>query len=237
MPDFGHNSTQKRFLIGILVLGVGTLLLLSNLGILNYEIKHYLFRWEVILIAIGFIMLLSHEGKGPGVILLLVGGTLYLRDFFHFDFNFWQVFFPAMLILAGVMILFKRRFHPPDCEKKNMSDEDMIDEFAFFGGGERTVVSQNFKGGKIFAMFGGSNFNLSRAKLAPGTNYIEVFAMFGGMKLIVPEDWDIKVKTQAIFGGFSDTHRIHPQYKDEENKAELIIKGMVLFGGGEIKSY
>lgn len=212
-------------------------LLLSNLGILNYEIKRYLFRWEVILIAVGFVMLLSHDNKGPGIVLLLVGGTLYFRDFFDFNFNFWQVFFPAILILAGVMIIFRKRFDSPHCEKKNLSDENMIDEFAFFGGGERTIVSQNFKGGKIFAVFGGSNFNLTRAKLAPGKNYIDVFAVFGGMKLVVPEEWNIKIHAQSIFGGFSDTHRIHPQDTSDENNSELIIKGMVIFGGGEIKSY
>ena len=53
----------------------------------------------------------------------------------------------------------------------------------------------------------------------------------------MPDDWDIKIKVQPIFGGFSDTHRIHPQNTDDELKSELIIKGMVIFGGGEIKSY
>lgn len=232
-----NNHTQKRILIGFLILAAGLALLLGNLGILSYELKHYLFRWEVILVAVGFVLLLSHEHKGPGIILLLVGGTLYLRDFFDFNFNFWQVFFPGLLILAGVMILFKRKFNPPDIEKKNLSDEDVIDELAFFGGGERTVVSQNFKGGKIFAVFGGSNFNLTRAKLAPGKNYIEVFALFGGMKLVVPEDWDIRINAVSIFGGFSDKHRIHPRKDEDSDDTELIIKGIVIFGGGEIKSY
>jgi len=232
-----QNHPQKRFLVGFIVLIAGMALLLGNLGILNYELKHYLFRWEVVLIVVGFILILSHEHKGPGIILLLVGGTLYLRDFIDFDFDFWQVFFPGLLILAGVMILFKRKFTPPHIEKKNMSDEDVIDEFAFFGGGERTVVSQNFKGGKIFAVFGGSNFNLTRSKLAPGRNYIEVFAVFGGMKLIVPEDWDIRINTVSIFGGFSDKHRIHPRNDNNDTETELIIKGLVIFGGGEIKSY
>ncbi|MBN2522236.1 MAG: hypothetical protein JXB24_03130 [Bacteroidales bacterium] len=232
-----QNHTQKRILVGFIILAAGMALLLSNLGILSYELKHYLLRWEVILVALGFVFLFSHEHKGPGIILLLVGGTLYLREFFDFHFNFWQVFFPGILILAGIMILFKRKFDPPNIEKKNLSDEDLIDEVAFFGGGERTIVSQNFKGGKIFAVFGGSNFNLVRAKLATGKNYIEVFALFGGMKLIVPEDWDIKINTVSVFGGFSDKHRILPRNNDASPASELIIKGILIFGGGEIKSY
>jgi predicted membrane protein len=204
---------------------------------MNYELKRYLFRWEVILIVLGFAFLLSHEHKGPGIVLLLVGSTFYLRNFFDFHFNFWQIFFPAILILAGIMILFKRKFEHPNIERHNLSDEDVIDEFAFFGGGDRTIVSQNFKGGKISAFFGGSNFNMTRARLAPGKNYIEVFAVFGGMKFIVPEDWDIRISVLPIFGGFSDKHRIHPRAAGDDARPELIIKGIVIFGGGEIKSY
>ncbi|MBA7530363.1 hypothetical protein ES705_22566 [subsurface metagenome] len=232
-----QNHTQKRILIGFVVLAVGVALLLGNLGILNVEIKRYLLKWEVILIALGFVFLLSHEHKGPGIVLLLAGGALYLKDFLGLHFNFWQVFFPGLLILAGVLILFKKKFDPPNIEKKNLSDEDIIDEVAIFGGGDRTVVSQSFKGGKILAVFGGSNFNLTRAKLAPGKNYIEVFALFGGMKLVVPEDWNIKISAVSIFGGFSDKHRIYPRDTEGDNETELIIKGFVIFGGGEIKSF
>jgi predicted membrane protein len=219
-----QNHTQKRFLIGFVILAVGLGLLLSNLGILNYEIKRYVLRWEMILIGLGLIFIISHDSKVPGIILLIIGGFLYLRDFFNFNFNFWQVFWPAMLILAGVLILFRKRIDP------------LIDEIAVFGGAEKTITSANFRGGKILAVFGGSSFNLARAKLAPGKNYIEVLAIFGGMKLVVPEDWNIRINAVSIFGGFSDKHRIQT-YAADTTESELIIKGVVIFGGGEIKSY
>jgi predicted membrane protein len=231
-----RNHAQKSFLIGFVILAVGVGLLLSNLGILNYEIKRYVLRWEMILIGMGLIFILSHDSKVPGIILLTIGGFLYLRDFFNLNFNFWQVFWPAMLILAGVLILFRRKIDPPNWEKKSVNDDELIDEVSVFGGAEKTIVSPNFKGGKILAVFGGSSFNLSRAKLAPGKNYIEVLAIFGGMKLIVPEDWNIKINAVSIFGGFSDKHRIQT-YTADNPESELIIKGVVVFGGGEIKSY
>ena len=231
-----QNQTQKRFLIGFVILAAGLAILLGNLGILDYEIKRYLLRWEVILIGLGFIFLLSHDNKGPGILLLLIGGAIYIRDFFNLDFNFWQIFWPALLILAGLLIIFRRRFDS-QCEKKNLNDDDIIDEVAVFGGGEKTLLTQNFQGGKILAIFGGSNFNLNRARLAPGKNYIDVLAIFGGMKLIVPEDWNIKIRVISIFGGFSDKHRIHVSDDQSKPESELIIKGFVLFGGGEIKSF
>lgn len=232
------NHTQKRFLIGVVILAVGVVLLLSNLNILDYELKRYILRWEMILVGIGTIMLLTHENKGPGIVFLVVGGTLYIRDFFDFDFNFWQIFWPGMLILAGIMILFRRKFEHPHCEKKNgLSDEDVLDEVAVFGGGDRNIVSQNFKGGKILAVFGGSNFYMTKARLAPGRNYIDLLAVFGGLKMVVPEDWNIKIEVISVFGGFSDKHKIRVPGDNFVSDSELIIKGFVLFGGGEIKSY
>ena len=97
-----QNQTKKRFLIGLAILCTGMALLLSNLGILNYEIKRYLLRWEMVLMVLGTIFILSHDSKGPGILLLIIGGSIYLRDFFDLSFNFWQLFWPAILILARI---------------------------------------------------------------------------------------------------------------------------------------
>jgi predicted membrane protein len=232
-----NRNSKKRIIVGFVVLVAGVALLLNNLGFYNYELKRYLLRWEMIPITLGLIFILSHDHKGPGIVLLAVGSAFYARDFFDLNFNFWQIFWSAFLILIGIMIIFRNRIDPERCEKKNLSADDIIDEVNIFGGGDRTIISQNFMGGKIFAVFGGSNFNLSRAKLAPGKNYIDVLAVFGGMKLIVPEDWKVKINAISIFGGFSDKHRILPSSTVTESDSELIIKGFVIFGGGEIKSY
>ena len=119
-----------------------------------------------------------------------------------------------------------------------MSDtDDIIDEVAVFGGGDRNIVSQNFQGGKILAIFGGSNFYMTKARLAPGKNYIDILAIFGGLKMVVPEDWTVRINVISVFGGFSDKHKIHVPDENMKPESELIIKGFVLFGGGEIKSY
>ncbi len=185
----------------------------------------------------GLIFILSHESKVPGIILLIIGGALYVRDFFNLDFNFWQVFWPAMLIIAGVLIIFRRKVDHSHWEKKSLSDDDLIDEISIFGGAEKTVMSQSFKGGKILAIFGGSTFNLVRAKLAPEKNYIEVLIIFGGMKLIVPEDWTVKIRVMSLFGGFGEKLRYKLPETGVDQGSQLIIKGTVIFGGGEIKRY
>jgi predicted membrane protein len=116
------------------------------------------------------------------------------------------------------------------------SDQDKIDDVAIFGGGKRILHSDNFKGGTITAIFGGSEVDLSNCKLAMGENVIDVMAIFGGMTILVPSDWKIIVNVFPLFGGFSVKGRKDPNVDYDPAKA-LIIKGVVIFGGGEIKIY
>lgn len=239
-----RNMTQRRLLIGFFILAVGAVILMSNLEILDFRIEKYLLRWEMILIGLGMIFLFSGDKKGPGLVLLVLGGAFYLdflSDKLDFKFHFWDYFWPLLFILAGVLIIFHRKIGHPHCQRKTRedtyTDDDIIDEVSVFGGNEKTVFTQNFKGGKILAVFGGSTFNMLRARMAPGTNVIDVTAVFGGMKLVVPEDWHIKIDVVSIFGGFTDKHRLRPNEKNEKPESELVIKGVVLFGGGEIKSF
>jgi hypothetical protein len=238
-----NRHSHKSIGVGIVVLVAGIALLLSNLGYFHYELNRYILRWEMIPIILGFTFLFSHDKKGPGIILMAVGSGFYLKDLNIIDveINFWQIFISCMLILFGVIIIFRHRIDPPSgCNQKNnnLDNDDYIDEVAVFGGGDRIISSQNFMGGKILAIFGGSNFNMIKAKMAPGKNYIDVLAIFGGMKLIVPESWNVKINAVSIFGGFSDKHRISPLTPSaESNESTLVIRGLVIFGGGEIKSF
>jgi predicted membrane protein len=234
-----HNDS-KRIVLGIAVIAAGALLLLHNFGIYNNFLSQYIFRWEIILMAIGLISVLHSHGNGPGYIIFFIGTYFFLRNEFHLfsGIDFWQLFLALLFIIAGIFMLVKRK-GIRECHKpgSSFSDRDTIDEVAVFGGGDRTIVTDSFHGGKILAVFGGSNFNLSRSKLAPGKNYIDVLAIFGGLKLIVPEDWNVTINAISIFGGFSDKHRINTPPLTDDNEPQLIIKGFVIFGGGEIKSY
>ena len=51
----------------------------------------------------------------------------------------------------------------------------------------------------------------------------------------MPKNWKVIVNLTPIFGGFDDKRRVDPNQVYEENKV-LVIKGIVLFGGGELKN-
>jgi predicted membrane protein len=231
------DRIDKRLLLGIIIVLTGLLLLAKNFGFIGHGLQHYIFRWEMILIVLGLIFITNRSNRSTGIILLFIGGAFYVADIWNLHLNFWQLFLPSLLILAGVMIIFKDKINAPWGKTVFADDENHIDETAVFGGGDRVVRSQNFKGGKVTAVFGGLNYDMLKARLEPGQNVIDVFCLFGGMKLVIPDDWNIKIRVTSIFGGFSDKRHITSPEKPLSAETQLTITGLAIFGGGEIASY
>ncbi|MBN2521147.1 MAG: hypothetical protein JXB17_11615 [Bacteroidales bacterium] len=239
-------SNGKRLIVGILFLLFGFMVLSKYFGWLTPGVYHLLFSWEIILIAIGVLGLLFGRHTSLNLILIIIGTFFLLAHRFDFPFEFKRLIIPFILIFIGLMILFQRRrphyrngwphHRHWNWREKTSDSSDFIDDTSIFGGGKINFLSENFKGGRLTSIFGGSEINLSKCKLAEGKNIIDVFMIFGGSNLIVPSDWYIKIDVVSIFGGFSDKRHDFTDESKKENK-ELHIKGLLMFGGGEIKNF
>ncbi|MCK5776999.1 MAG: hypothetical protein KAH25_12510 [Bacteroidales bacterium] len=257
MKDYNKSNKQgKHFIGGIVVLTIGLVFLLKNFGILSPDVTYYLFSWKTLLIGVGILNIAFSENRVGGIILISLGTFFWLPDIFDLSVRAGQLFWPVVLIIIGIVLLTKKnsqfklpfmnKMHkgptPPlgSKEKTNTTgaDEDYIDDLTLFSGSTKIMTTNNFMGGRMTAIFGGSELNLSRAKLAPGRNVLNVFFVFGGSTIIVPSNWNIALEATPIFGGFSDERYIPKSLKtDEGADAVLIIRGLVMFGGAEIKSY
>jgi len=71
--------------------------------------------------------------------------------------------------------------------------------------------------------------------MAEGNNVIDILALFGGTTIIIPKDWNVQINITPIFGGFSNKTAKLPNLSIDYSRM-LIIKGLCIFGGGEIKS-
>lgn len=219
-----NASGGKRAIIGILLVIVGAIFLLDNLGF-DIDIPRHFFRWPMIFVIIGLVNLLSRNLR-TGFIFLAMGGIFYLQYFNLVDL---RTFWPAILIIIGLSFIFRKKYTSPSISKTD--DMDFFDEVVIFGGTEKKYTSQKLQGGKLSAVFGGSEIDLRDCTPQDGA-VIEVFCMFGGVEIFVPQDWKVNLNTTAIFGGFSDSRGKmidHPT-------ATVHIKGFVMFGGGEIKN-
>ncbi|RIW17056.1 hypothetical protein D0X99_04640 [Algoriphagus lacus] len=114
----------------------------------------------------------------------------------------------------------------------SFSDKLNID--AIFSGVNRKMISKNFQGGKITAAFGGVELDLTSADFN-GVVTIQVDVIFGGVKMVVPPHWDIRTEVSNIAAGLEDK-RFFRDGGVDPNKV-VILKGTILFGGLEIKSY
>jgi len=221
-----------RAILGIVLILIGIAFVGKTFDIFPHNITHYIFSWQMILIVLGIIFITSDHNRTTGWILLAVGLVFLIPDIIDVSYPVRRIFWPSLLILIGVLIIV--RSFTPNRIGKSTSSTDYIDDVAIFGGGDKIITTENFKGGRLTAMFGGSKIDLSRSKLAPGLNSIDVFFAFGGSTIFVPENWNVKVDVVSIFGGFSDKRYKKPETIDVGK--ELVIKGFAIFGGGEIKN-
>ena len=217
------KPNHKRSLVGLLLIIVGTIFLLDNLGF-DIELPYYLFSWPAVFVAIGIINLLSGNGRAA-LIFFVIATFFYLH---YFDILRLRDVWPIIIIIIGLSFILKRR---SKLSGPRESSEDTFDETAIFGGTEKKFVSDKFKGGKITCIFGGSEIDLRDVKAQEGA-FIEIFCMFGGVDIRVPENWKINSDNVAIFGGFGDERKTTESTQD----VTVHIKGFVLFGGGEIKN-
>jgi predicted membrane protein len=234
--DMDKCNSSKRYSFGIVVLLAGLVLLLGNLGVIPEAIFDVIIRWPMILVAIAVINFINREWLG-GLILLAIGSYFLMPDLIP-GFSFYEIwkFWPVFLILIGFAII--KGKHPkrtPHPVSYHSNSEDVIEEVVIFGGNVSRVQSQNFKGGEITSIFGGSEVHFTDAILSPEGAMLEMTAIFGGVKLIVPRDWNIKIEVSSILGGFTDK-RV-PAGDRADLSRTLIIKGTTIFGGGELISY
>ena len=219
---------------------LGLFLIADLADIVPWRMRDFLFTWQALLIFLGIIFISSKESKGTGVILIAIGSFFLLPKFMDLPSNWSSLFWPAMLILLGLVVIFGSRRHGGSGNyfgggKRKASSEDYLDDVDVFGGGDRVITSQKFEGGKITHIFGGSKYDMTNAQLAPGRNHLEIVWIFGGSKFIIPEGWNVKVEVTSIFGGFSDKRVRSMIVKDTDRS--ITITGTCIFGGGEIVNY
>jgi predicted membrane protein len=235
----------RKSAFAVVIIVAGCLLLLFNVGLLNNEYRHILFSWQMLLIVIGIVSLLSSNNHTPGYVLITIGTIFLLPEIFNFTFSVGHLIVPAILIAIGIILLLKRMPPRPAPSVKGAPSETQFARHSydngyvhienFFSGSKQRFDQELFHGGAVSCVFGGSELDLTRTNLAEGNNVLEITAIFGGVTLIVPTDWKIIIRTTSIFGGFTDK-RMHIKESTDTTRI-LLVKGSTIFGGGEIKSY
>lgn len=240
---------QQRILLGACIVFIGTLALLDNLKILST--RDYIQFWPMVFIAFGLLKITQANGRSGyfiGAAFIAVGTLMTLNhlEVIHFRMREW---WPLLIILAGVAVIFKDRYAPPSGEQiaTNFSDinandqsnprlsndttnPSRIDIMAMWSGNKVRNTSANFQGGELNVVMAGVELDLRGASIQ-GDAVLNVFTVWGGIEIKVPNDWTVVNNCNAILGGIDD--RSVPAM--QANK-RLIISGYAIMGGVEIKN-
>lgn len=246
------QNTNGRIWLGIIMVAIGGLFLLDNFGFpwfYGFDISHMIFSWHTIFMIVGIVLIVNHRDNFLGYIFVGIGAFGMLRHlpfFSQFDFS---DLLPLILLFIGLWLILRRNGKPTTStprfssfdgkieeepqSKYSSQNYDYIDEVSIFNSIHKVILSNNFRGGKITTLFGGTKLDLTQAKLAPGEINLELTTIFGGANIRVPQNWRVLLNVTSIFGGFEDKRFAH--YSNEDSsEGILIIKGVTLFGGGEL---
>lgn len=205
----------------------------------------------MILIAIGIGIGVGNNFKNAASWILIGIGTIFLiNDIYYIPFEVRQYFWPVLVIAIGLVIVLKPKSRW--AKKKSAGDDagdtqvevgsgsgtfgrnDVLDVVSIFNGLKRTVMSKNFKGGESVTVFGGSEINLLQADFDKEA-ILDVTVVFGGLKLIVPKNWEVRTEVTSILAGVEDKRYSAVQVLPDEKT--FVITGTVVFGGIDIVSY
>ena len=218
---------SSRVLVGLIVVAVGVLLLLGNLGLGDFS------PWEYapsLLIVLG-LWALARSGFRGSIgpwILIGLGVAVQLSVFDGVPDVVRGAVWPVLIIVAGVLLIVTRAsFAGGGAARRSGSG---LNHVAVFNS-VNDDVDGSFTGLQTTTLFGGAEYDLRRARVERPPAVIDVTCMFGGVELRVPEDWTVHNDVVALFGGVDDK-------RDDfgaEDGATVSIRGTVLFGGLTIK--
>jgi predicted membrane protein len=225
------QRTQGRIFWGLMLICLGVLFLLDQMGRLDFGdlVGRY---WPIVFIIIGVSILLSNSFKnvGSGIFFILFGAFFLLLRLHIFDRAVWHYIWPLAIIATGLWLLLRPAWHPKKNEAGDVGGDDLSIS-QVFSGSARKVESQNFRGGKADVVFGSAEIDLRAAKLAGGQATLVLSVVFGEIEVYVPRDWQVVLEGSPVLGSIDS----HKKAATVPTTQTLTIKGSAVFGSIEVK--
>ena len=223
----------NSILWGIALIVIGGIFALNAFGITSI---HLFFDgwWTLFIIVPCLIGIFSEREKIGNIIGLLVGVFLLLCCQNVLDFDMlWKLVFPAIIVIIGLKLIYGAVFGDKAIkimEVSRRNGENIKIGCATFSGQDLNFNGEEFSGAELTAVFGGVKCDLRNAVIEKDCA-ITATSIFGGINIFVPDNVNVKINSNSIFGGVSDkNHRPAVQ-----GAITIYINATCMFGGVEIK--
>lgn len=220
----------NKILWGVAFIIVGLILGANGVGLTNINL-FFNGWWTLFIIVPCFIGLFKKNNSKTGNIIgLLVGVLLFLstREIIDFD-SISSLIFPIILVVIGITMIFNNTTNRDILEKIKILDTDDLEPITSTFSSQKVIIDDDYKDTAIDAIFGSVEIDLTEAKIK-NEQLIKSSSIFGGVKIVLPKNINVKVKSTSIFGGVENKTR-----NKKNNKVTIYIESFCLFGGLEIK--
>jgi predicted membrane protein len=253
VPSSSVSRLTPQLVVGLLIIFVGVVFTLDELGIA--PAISYLRYWPLALVLIGVLkMLQARDGGGAfaGVLFTLAGVWLQAEELDVINIRIWQIWPLALVLFGGYLVwqgLAGRGTRPAPTVDPVIPETPVRDDWAgnapakvvdatstvsgvaILGGVSRGNNSRTFRGADLLAIMGGYQLDLRQAAIN-GDAVIDIFVMWGGIEIRVPENWSVSSRIVPLMAGVEDKTR--PPQGARDHRLEL--RGFALMGGVEIKN-
>lgn len=208
---------------GILLLFAGVVFLLDNLDMM--DAGRFIEWWPLALVAIGIGELFGGSRVGA-VIWMAIGGWFLLNRLDVIDLDLFDLFWPSLWVAVGALLVWQSMMQPKVSEAS-----DRMSSFALMAGNVQRSAGASVRSVQATAVMGGCEIDLR--KMAPGQRetVVDVFAMWGGIEISIPEGWALENRVMPIIAGVED--KTAPAAPDAPR---LILRGTVVMGGVEVRN-
>lgn len=220
-------NSRTIFAIILVLLGVG--FLIEELQIAQFSDILGTW-WPTLIIGIGLYKIATDKHAiFFGIVIFLIGALLQALKLDIIHGSFWGYFWPLILIIAGIWLVTGRMRKG----KRDVYDTNQINDFVIFGAKEERFNCDDFQGGSATALFGAIEIDLTDCKMKSYAE-LELTAVFGGIELRVPEEWQVQTNGMPFLGGMDN----HTRKKIDGNDVRplLNVRYTAAFGGVEVKN-
>lgn len=237
-----------KIIWGVALIIIGAIIALDRLNVISFDV---IFDgwWTLFIIVPCAIGLFQRQSVTGNLIGVIVGVTLFAvhRGWLNWDLV-GDMIFPVILVAVGAGVIFtkkeKETFDELEKEEtlienpvineevsfSNTPETKKLNVFFAFSGGKSVVNGDKVTGGDVTAIFGGSDCDLTNA-VFQGVTQLNVNAIFGGVKLILPENVNVKINPTSIFGGTTNNRNS----ANNENAPTVYVNAFSMFGGIKIQ--
>jgi len=218
-----ERRPTSQTLFGALIVLIGIVLLLETTGV--YDASFLLDFVPSLFVLVGLYSLyVSRLRNVTGPLVLVAGGLawqLVALDVVAPD-DLGQ-FWPVLVILFGLSVVLGRLRG-----RAVAVDDEYVSTLAIFGGRDQRATARTFAGADLTALFGGVDLDLRETEVTDRPARVNAVALFGGVEVVVPREWNVRMDVLPVFGGAEDER---PHRVEEHEDVDLVVTGFAAFGG------